>query len=196
MLNKLATVVAVSLVLTACGKDATKPEIVQPPESKMDQMNGAAGQGVGVNNGNNPNALGQAGHNAQMDHAQGTMTDGMMDPFSDPANPLSQSVIYFDYNSAQVRDIDVVNAHARYLADNPYARVRLEGHADERGSREFNVALSEDRSNAVQRLMSFQGVRNSQANIVSFGEERPKAFGNGEQSWQENRRVEIIYESK
>lgn len=121
-----------------------------------------------------------------------------MDPFEDPANPLSKRIIYFDYDSSQVHaeDIPVVNAHAKYLADNASARVRLEGHADERGSREYNVALSERRALSVKRLMSFQGTRADQAEIVSYGEERPVEFGSNEAAWSQNRRVEIIYEAK
>ncbi|HID83198.1 MAG TPA: peptidoglycan-associated lipoprotein Pal [Chromatiales bacterium] len=121
-----------------------------------------------------------------------------MDPFEDPANPLSKRIIYFDYDSSQVHaeDIPIVNAHAKYLADNTGARVRLEGHADERGSREYNVALSERRALSVKRLMAFQGTRADQADIVAYGEERPVEFGHNEAAWSQNRRVEIIYESK
>lgn len=127
-----------------------------------------------------------------------TATDGTLDPFSDPANPLSHAVIYFDYNSSTVRsaDINVINAHARYLADHPTAKVRLEGHADERGSREYNVALSENRSLSVKRLMNFQGIRSDQADSVAYGEERPVEFCHAESCWGQNRRVEIVYEAK
>ncbi len=120
------------------------------------------------------------------------------DPFSDPSSPLSHVVIYFDYNSSTVRsdNIDIINAHAKYLADNPSAIVRLEGHADERGSREYNVALSENRSQAVKRMMMFQGIRSDQTETVAYGEERPVEFCPAESCWSKNRRVEIIYESK
>lgn len=118
--------------------------------------------------------------------------------FDDPNNPLSSSVIYFDLDSATVRDRDmaVLNAHAKYITSNPNARVRLEGHADERGSREYNVALSENRAQSVRRLMTFQGMNAARTNIVSFGEERPVEFCQSERCWSQNRRVEIIYEAK
>ena len=121
-----------------------------------------------------------------------------MDPFEDPANPLSTNIIYFDYDVSQVRaeDVPTVNAHARYLANNASARVRLEGHADERGSREYNIALSERRSLSVQRLMMFEGTRADQIEVLAYGEERPVEFGHNESAWSKNRRVEIIYESK
>ncbi len=127
-----------------------------------------------------------------------TATAISADPFSDPANPLSHSVIYFDYDSSAVRsgDIDIINAHARYLVDNPSAKIRLEGHADERGSREYNVALSENRGLSVKQLMMFQGIRSDQTEVVAFGEERPLEFCHAESCWSKNRRVEIIYEAK
>jgi len=118
--------------------------------------------------------------------------------FDDPNNPLSSSVIYFDLDSATVRDRDmaVLNAHAQYLTANPSARARLEGHADERGSREYNVALSENRAQSVRRLMTFQGMNATRTKIIAFGEEKPVEFCQSERCWQQNRRVEIIYEAK
>lgn len=118
--------------------------------------------------------------------------------FDDPNNPLSSSVIYFDLDSATVRDRDmaVLNAHAKYLTSNPGARARLEGHADERGSREYNVALSENRAQSVRRLMTFQGMNAARTKIVSYGEEKPVEFCQSERCWSQNRRVEIVYEAK
>lgn len=118
--------------------------------------------------------------------------------FDDPNNPLSSSVIYFDLDSATVRDRDlaVLNAHAKYLIANPSARARLEGHADERGSREYNVALSENRAQSVRRLMTFQGMDAKRTKIISYGEEKPVEFCQSERCWQQNRRVEIVYEAK
>ncbi|MGF1548737.1 MAG: peptidoglycan-associated lipoprotein Pal [Thiotrichales bacterium] len=118
------------------------------------------------------------------------------DPFSDPSNPLSRNVIYFDYDSTQVRDVDIVNAHGRYAAGNPSAKVRLEGHTDERGSREYNIALGERRANSVRQLMMLQGAKGTQLDSVSFGEERPADPGMDEAAFAKNRRVEIIYEVK
>ncbi len=119
-----------------------------------------------------------------------------VDPFSDPSNPLSRSVIYFDYDSSTVLEPEVANAHGRYVGTNPTARVRLEGHADERGSREYNVALGEARAKSVRQLMLLQGAKAEQLEIVSYGEERPADPGHDEAAWAKNRRVEIIYEAK
>ncbi len=114
---------------------------------------------------------------------------------TDPSSPLSRRVIYFDYDSFDVRPeyVSVVTAHAGYLAAHTTLLVTLEGHADERGSSEYNVALGEQRARAVAKLMSLQGVAEDQIQIVSFGEEKPAVAGHDEASWQQNRRVEIHY---
>ncbi|MDX1516757.1 MAG: peptidoglycan-associated lipoprotein Pal [Woeseiaceae bacterium] len=104
-------------------------------------------------------------------------------------------IIYFDFDSSEVRtgDTDLITRHAMQLANNPGARVRLEGHADERGSREYNIGLGERRAQAVRRLLLIQGASTSQISTVSFGEERPQADGSTESAYALNRRVEIRY---
>jgi peptidoglycan-associated lipoprotein len=108
---------------------------------------------------------------------------------------LSKRIVYFDFDSADIRGDSqtVVGAHARYLAANPAQKVRLEGHADERGSREYNIGLGERRSQSVRRALLLQGVAEVQLATVSYGEERPAETGSGEQAYAANRRVEIIY---
>lgn len=108
---------------------------------------------------------------------------------------LAGTTIFFDYDSTDIKmDYeDVLTAHARYLAENPGARVRLEGHTDERGSREYNIGLGERRSQSVRRVLMLQGAQDSQIITVSFGEERPAEFGSSESAWAKNRRVEIQY---
>ena len=110
-------------------------------------------------------------------------------------NLRSINVIYFDYDSATIRSDfkEVLEAHANYLIDNISVRVVLEGHTDERGTREYNLALGESRAQAVRRQLSILGVPRSQMDLVSFGEERPDMFGLGEEVYSLNRRVEIIY---
>jgi peptidoglycan-associated lipoprotein len=104
-------------------------------------------------------------------------------------------VIYFDFDQSELRAeyADVLQVHASNLAGDPRASIRLEGHADERGSREYNIGLGERRSQAVRRLLLIQGASPDQISTVSFGEERPAAFGSDEESYQLNRRVEIKY---
>jgi len=89
-----------------------------------------------------------------------------------------------------------LEAHARYLAQHPSASVRLEGHADERGTREYNIALGERRAKAVERLLIVNGASTSQVETISYGEEKPAVLGSGEQSWAQNRRVELIYNKR
>lgn len=107
----------------------------------------------------------------------------------------SQRVIYFDFDSSEIRAdyVDVVAAHGRFLATSPGVRVRLEGHTDERGSREYNIGLGERRAQTVKRALALQGVQDSQVVTVSYGEERPAALGSDENAYSKNRRVEIVY---
>tara|TARA_B100000401_G_C52346332_1_gene503549 strand:+ start:5 stop:538 length:534 start_codon:yes stop_codon:yes gene_type:complete len=104
-------------------------------------------------------------------------------------------VIYFDYDNATVSSEfrQVLEAHAAYLIDNFAARVVLEGHTDERGTREYNLALGENRALSVKRQLSIMGVRDAQMDLVSFGEERPEMLGQGEEVFSLNRRVELVY---
>ena len=108
---------------------------------------------------------------------------------------LKVRVIYFDYDSASVRAEfrDVVEAHARYLELNPSASVTLEGHADERGTREYNIALGEQRALAVRKQLVLLGASAGQVRAVSFGEEKPIADGHDESAYSLNRRVEVVY---
>jgi peptidoglycan-associated lipoprotein len=105
------------------------------------------------------------------------------------------NIIYFDFDSSEVRAdfTDIVARHALILANDATIRVRLEGHADERGSREYNIGLGERRAQSVRRMLMIQGASASQIATVSFGEERPVALGSDEDSWSQNRRVEITY---
>jgi peptidoglycan-associated lipoprotein len=107
----------------------------------------------------------------------------------------TRSVIYFDYDSAEIRSeyLQVVAAHAAYLAKYPNARARLEGHTDERGSREYNIGLGERRAQAVRRALQLQGATETQIATVSYGEERPAVAGGEEQAYAQNRRVEIVH---
>jgi peptidoglycan-associated lipoprotein len=111
------------------------------------------------------------------------------------AGLLAKRVVYFDFDSSEIRGegTDIVAAHAKYLATNPGTRVRLEGHTDERGSREYNIGLGERRAQAVRRALLLQGASDAQISTVSYGEERPAVAGHDEAAWAKNRRVEIVY---
>ena len=133
-------------------------------------------------------------------------TSGAPDPrdytdarnFDNPESLLSKRVIYFDFDKSTVRPEyrGIVSAHAAYAAANSTARVTLEGHADERGTREYNLGLGERRGNSVTGLMSAQGSRGNQLTVVSSGEERPTCRVSEEDCWAMNRRVEIVYTAR
>jgi peptidoglycan-associated lipoprotein len=108
---------------------------------------------------------------------------------------LAKRIVYFDFDRAELKPegADIVSAHGRYLAGNVNARVRLEGHTDERGTREYNIGLGERRAQTVRRALMLQGAAAAQVTTVSYGEERPAAAGSDESAWAQNRRVEIIY---
>jgi peptidoglycan-associated lipoprotein len=113
----------------------------------------------------------------------------------DPQSPLSNRVIYFEYDSSSVRQEDeaTLAAHAEYLGRNPNATIRLEGHTDNRGSREYNLALGERRALAIRQILMLQGASINQFQVTSFGEERPAVEGDDDSAWQLNRRVELKY---
>ena len=108
---------------------------------------------------------------------------------------LRQRVIYFDLDSDRVRSDfnSVVSCHAQYLKDVPSSSLTLEGHADERGTREYNLGLAERRAGAVQSIITSQGVSQSRLNLTSYGEERPVCDASSESCWSKNRRVELKY---
>lgn len=114
---------------------------------------------------------------------------------NDPNGPLAKKIIYFQYDSSEVLPefIAVINNHANYIASDRGRTVVLEGHADERGSPEYNIALGEQRAKSVAKLMKLQGVSDAQIQIVSFGEEKPQVYNHDDGAWQKNRRVEIAY---
>lgn len=111
---------------------------------------------------------------------------------------LRQRVIYFDFDQEALRPEfqAVVGCHAKYLRDRPTSRMTLEGHADERGSREYNIALGERRGNSVSSAIQANGGSGGQQTVVSYGEERPTCTASGDDCWAQNRRVEITYSER
>jgi peptidoglycan-associated lipoprotein len=125
-------------------------------------------------------------------------TTSAINPLKDPNNILSKRIVYFDYDKDTVKAEyqAIVQAHAKYLADNRGRKVRLEGHADERGSREYNMALGQRRADAVRKAANLLGVANDRMETVSFGEDKPRVQGSTEEAWSQNRRVEIVYDGE
>jgi peptidoglycan-associated lipoprotein len=151
-----------------------------PVEERTPSM--AAGTGAGTAGTTAPGVTGSAA---------GTTGN----PLRDPRNILSRRSVYFDYDSYAVKDEykPLVEAHAKYLQGNRSARMTIQGNADERGSREYNIALGQRRADTVKRMMLLLGATDSQVDTISFGKEKPKNAGHDEAAWAENRRDDVVY---
>lgn len=119
-------------------------------------------------------------------------------PLKDPNNILSKRSVFFDYDSNAVKDEfkPMITAHSKFLTDNRGRKIVIQGNTDERGSREYNLALGQRRADSVKRMMMLLGVTDGQVESVSFGEEKPRAAGTDEKSFAENRRADIVYEGE
>ena len=124
-----------------------------------------------------------------------TGAPGAMSPLKDPNNILSKRSVYFEFDKFDVRDEyrPIVEAHAKYLRENPGTKVLIQGNADERGSREYNVGLGQRRSDSVKKMMTLLGTRESQIESVSLGEEKPVCVEHAEDCWAKNRRGDMLY---
>ena len=170
-------VMAVLLLVSVCALTACASKPSKPADSGESGMASTGAEGSGAAN---PNASGPGGD----DEVAGPQ-----------AGLLAKRTVYFDFDSSEIKGdgTDIVAAHAKHLAANPGARVRLEGHTDERGSREYNIGLGERRAQSVRRALLLQGAADAQISTVSYGEERPAVAGHDETAWAKNRRVEIVY---
>lgn len=190
----LAAIAIVStLALAGCSSDEEKDTSLTDG-SLNGGINDASVNGLGSDSsGMNGGRFGANGGRFGANGAGGA--DGLPPEFSDPNNPLSKRTIYFMLDSSQVQQdfVSVIAAHARYLLANPSQHIVLEGNGDERGSREYNIGLGEQRSKTVAEMLKAQGVSEIQLGIVSYGEEKPVAMGHDESAWELNRRVEIAY---
>jgi peptidoglycan-associated lipoprotein len=119
-----------------------------------------------------------------------------VDPLNDPANILSKRSVFFPFDVSAVQEADkpIVMAHAKYLSEHPNRKVRLEGNCDERGSNEYNLALGQRRADSVKKMLELGGVKASQIETVSYGEEKPRCTDHNEACWQQNRRSDIKYQ--
>ncbi|MBI1194610.1 MAG: peptidoglycan-associated lipoprotein Pal [Gammaproteobacteria bacterium] len=186
----LLSVILIAILLSAC---ETTPErggtSNLPPLGAESTAGGEGAQG---------GAAGGGSSGAQAFGAPGSTVEGkpvIENPLEDPESPLSKRTFYFDFDRSTIRPEDrpIIVAHAEYLVDHPRLHVTLAGYTDERGSREYNLALGEQRAKSVADLLLLQGVGQDQINVVSYGEERPASLGHDEDAWQQNRRVVIVY---
>ena len=174
----LLILIGAGAVLAGCGGDpATVPESTSPTGPGATAPGpGEAARTEGIDGTGGPEVFREVpGENAQ----------GL----------LSRLVLYFEFDQSDIATEfnALLAAHGEYLATNAGAQVRLEGHADERGSREYNIGLGEERAQAVRRMLLLQGAATEQLSTVSYGEERPATIGSGEEAYSLNRRVELVY---
>jgi len=174
-LNTLAFAVSASILLAACSStpttEATKPaggDTTTPPVQKTDNRSVQPVQAATI------------------------------DPLDDPKGALAQRSVYFDFDSYVVKPEynQLVTAHSKYLSSQSARKIVLQGNTDERGGREYNLALGQKRADAVRKGMTAMGVADAQIEVVSFGKEKPKAEGHDEAAWSQNRRADIVYTAK
>jgi len=173
-MKNAALIVLVAAALAGCASKETKTE-AQVDDRSVNQPKSNMGQ-------------------APVTTPRGSDTVGRGDPLKQ--GQLAQRSVYFDYDSNSVKDEyrGLVQAHSRYLtADKRDAKIRIEGNCDERGSREYNLALGQRRAEAVKKVMTVLGVSDGRIETTSYGEEKPVAAGHDEQSWSQNRRADIRY---
>ena len=195
MMNKALKSLPVLLIsaplffLTACsttGDDASGGSA--SVEDRSGGMSGQGGEGY----------EGQTGGYDDSGMSGGSQISGQAygdDALSDPNSPLSVRTIYFEYDSTTINSEgqSALNAHAEYLSLNPNRQIIIEGHTDERGTRDYNLSLGERRGRAVADFLSASGVPAEQVEVRSYGEENPVALDHNENAWQLNRRVELLY---
>lgn len=173
-MKKTLPAITVAMLLAACGSTEKQADPA-PVESRTTQPTQTASA--------NPTPTTTPNRNSSVD------------PLTQPGGVLSQRSVYFDYDSNAVKDEfrGVVQAHSKYLVEHNERRIALEGNTDERGSREYNLALGQRRAESVKKIMTVLGVPESRIETVSFGEEKPKSQGHDESAWAQNRRADIVY---
>lgn len=182
-MKKVLWPVFLALGLTACGTTSQKPAAVED-RSAVATAPGKPIRGPETS-GVDPNTVSGSAINKDMSR----------DPRKDPANALSKRSIFFDYDSFEVKDTyrPVLEAHAAYLMSKRDAKAIIQGNTDDRGSREYNLALGQKRAEAVRKALAVMGVADGQLEAVSFGEEKPRTEGDTEAAYADNRRADIVY---
>jgi peptidoglycan-associated lipoprotein len=181
----MLTAIAVAVLIAGCGTTTEDPSTSTGAPVTDASKPGAV----------RPGSIGsQSGPVASVDRTKPGAAIGEVDP-KVKAGVLARRSIYYDYDQFDIKDEyrGVVEAHAKYLRENPAARVLVQGNTDERGSREYNVGLGQRRSDGVKKMMVLLGARENQIESVSLGEEKPQAEGHNEAAWSKNRRSDILY---
>ena len=195
-MNKILGVAAISVFLAAC---STTPET--QTGAPVDERNIAGTVPGGPGSATSPAGSGSLAGSAIP--PGGSAAGGATSPggaagrsaLTDPRNPLSKRSVYYDYDSFAIKDEfrPLIETHGKYLRDNRSAQIVVQGNTDERGGREYNLALGHKRAESVKRALAIMGVQEQQVETVSFGKEKPKAPGSDEAAWAENRRSDIVY---
>ena len=182
-MNKIVFPILLALAVSACGTTGTK-------EATVEDRTGGTTTAPTPTAGAESRAVDGAG-------VQGSALPGdqLGDPRKDPNSPLAKRSVYFDFDKFVVKDEyrPVIEAHAGYLMAKRDARVTLQGNADERGSREYNLALGQKRAEAVRKALAVLGVSDAQMEAISFGEEKPRNTADSEAAYAENRRADVVY---
>ena len=181
-MKKIFAAVIAAAYLAALGGCSTQPS------APVDDQSTAAAAAAAAKPGTTTSGATTSG-------VSGTSTGAGGNPLKDPNNVLSKRSVYFEFDSFVVEDKykAMVESHAKYLAGNKAAKVTLQGNTDERGSREYNIALGQKRAEAVKRVMVLMGAQDVVIETVSYGKEKPRREGHDEAAWAENRRVDIVY---
>jgi len=185
---KLVIAILPVLLLIGCGSKEVKEDDTSATEDARVVVDGGAstaGASEGERLGDELGGQGQAGAGDQVAE----------EPVEPARDLLSERKIYFDFDESDIKDEfrEVLQAHAEFLVSNPSASLVIEGHCDERGTREYNMALGERRAHSVFQFLTLQGVGKNQVRTVSFGEERPDVEGHDESAWKWNRRAVFVY---
>ena len=188
-MRRFAVAALVALFVAGC---STQPSQPTAPIDDRSATPGAAGTPGGAGT-SGAGSGGVSGSPVTPGGGAGAGAAG--NPLRDPNNVLSKRTVLFDFDSFVVKDEykPLVEAHARYLSANRQARATVQGNTDERGSREYNIALGQRRADAVKRMMTLLGAQDAQIETVSFGKEKPRNPGRDETAWEQNRRGDIVY---
>jgi peptidoglycan-associated lipoprotein len=176
----------IASALAACA--TTETPQTQPPAGVEDRAPGTAPSGPGTQ-GVPPKPV------TSVDLTGDKPAASLADPLRDPASILSQRSVYYEFDKYDIKDDykPMIEAHAGYLRENGGVKMLIQGNTDERGSREYNIALGQRRAEGVKRMLMLLGTREEQLEAVSLGEEKPKETGHTEEAWARNRRSDMLY---
>jgi peptidoglycan-associated lipoprotein len=194
-MNKFLCIAGLSVVLAACSSTPADQKAAPVDERNPLASTAATGTGATTNPAGNSGLTGSAIPGST---ATTTAVPAGRTPLNDPASILSKRAIFYDYDSFVVKDEfkPLIEAHGKYLRENQNARIIIQGNTDERGGREYNLALGHKRAESVKKMLALLGVQEVQMETVSFGKEKPRNPGTDESAYAENRRCDLVYQGE